>query len=95
MPSDRSADRHPPGRQVGVSARLDREDYEPFEAAFKNAGINRRQAIIRAIRDWTAKHASPLRDASEAGTANRAISTALETAARETTQAGPGTGETR
>lgn len=79
MPSDRSADRHAPGRQVGISARLDREDYEPFEAAFKAAGIRRRQAIIRAIRDWTAKHASPLRDASEAGVANRQITESLKT----------------
>ena len=60
-PADRKADRHKIaerlGKQVPISARLDREDYDPFEAAFKATGLNRRQAIIAAIRDWARKHA--------------------------------------
>jgi hypothetical protein len=51
-PADRSADRHAPGRQVPVSARLDKDDYELLEHRRTALGISRRQAIIRAIRDW-------------------------------------------
>ena len=91
-PADRSADRHAPGRQVGISARLDREDYEPFEAAFKAAGIRRRQAIIRAIRDWTVKHATPLRDARETGDANAVMRAGLRGALTTETET---TGETK
>lgn len=57
MVANRKADRHKLGeqlgKQVGISARLDREDYDPFAAAFRAAGLTRRQAIIAAIRNWT------------------------------------------
>ena len=53
-PSDRSNDRHVPGRQVSVSARLDKDDYDRLEIRRKVLDIPRRQAIIRAIREWAA-----------------------------------------
>lgn len=55
MPDRKQADRHYRGDQVPVGARLDKADYDPFEAARKAAGLTRRQAIIAAIRDWTRK----------------------------------------
>lgn len=61
--ADRKADRHKIaerlGKQVSISARIDRADYDPFEAAFNAAGMNRRQAVIAAIRDWTRRKHAP------------------------------------
>jgi len=50
---DRKDDRHRPGVQVPIGARIDRPDFEQFETAREAAGLNRRQAIIAAIRKWT------------------------------------------
>ena len=86
-----TGDRH---RETPVAVRFS-EDRQRLEDFAREHGKAVHRVIRDAVRAWLDKHASPLRDASEAGTANRAISTALETAARETTQAGPGTGETR
>lgn len=53
---DRKADRHSPERQVPVSARLDRGDFDLLEHHRKALGISRRQAIINALRAWLDKH---------------------------------------
>lgn len=51
---DRRADRHAPGAQVPVSARLDKADFDALEHCRGTLGLSRRQAIIRAIREWLA-----------------------------------------
>ena len=56
MPSDRSADRHPPGRQPNISARLDRPDYDRLEGHHKRTGVPKRQIIIHAIREFLDRH---------------------------------------
>lgn len=54
---DRSADRHGSGSQVQVGARLDRDDYERLERTWPALGLpSRRQAIIRAIREFIARN---------------------------------------
>lgn len=54
---DRKADRHAPGSQVPVSARLDKADFDALEATRGRLGIrSRRQAIITAIREWLDRH---------------------------------------
>jgi len=54
MTADRKADRHQPGRQYPVSLRLDKGDYDTLETRRDVLGISRRQAIIAAIREWSA-----------------------------------------
>lgn len=50
---DRSADRHDGSSQVQVGARLDRDDYDRLERLRLRLGLpSRRQAIIRAIREF-------------------------------------------
>ena len=48
-------------------------------------GISRRQAIIAAIREWVAGTDKLNRAVAEAAEANREITTALKTAATQTT----------
>ena len=55
--ADRKADRHVPGKQTGVSIRLDNPDFARLEATRSKLGIcSRRQAIITAIREWADRH---------------------------------------
>jgi hypothetical protein len=54
---DRKADRHNPEHWHPVSARLDDEDFTRLEDHRKTLGLSRRQAIIKAIRQW-AGHAT-------------------------------------
>lgn len=50
---DRGADRHDGDNQVQVGARIDREDFERLERVRLALGLPaRRQAIIRAIREF-------------------------------------------
>ena len=60
MVKDRSADRHVIGSATSVSARLDPDDFRRFESARTVLGLNKRKALIAAIRHWldaTDKHA--------------------------------------
>jgi hypothetical protein len=52
-------DRHYRGPQVPVGVRLDKDDYDALETRRKTLSLNRRQAIIAAIREWAGvgKHA--------------------------------------
>lgn len=55
--NDLSADRHDPESQVQVGARLDRADFERLERVTTALGLkSRRQAIIRAIREFIERH---------------------------------------
>ena len=55
--ADRSEDRHVPGRQISISARLNKDEFNRLEATWKTIGMpSRRQAIIRAVREFLDRH---------------------------------------
>lgn len=54
---DRSKDRHVPGRQISISARLDKDEFDRLEATWRAIGMpSRRQAIIIAVREFLDRH---------------------------------------
>jgi hypothetical protein len=57
MAARKQADRHYRSPQVPVGARLDPDDFDALETRRKTLGMNRRQAIIAAIREWAGKPA--------------------------------------
>jgi metal-responsive CopG/Arc/MetJ family transcriptional regulator len=53
----RSEDRHVPGRQISISARLNKDEFDRLEAVWRAIGMpSRRQAIITAIREFLDRH---------------------------------------